>query len=331
MTTLVAIVEPETAGDPMSDRRWVRSSLRSLSRRLAEAGHQASPPTVRRLLHDLGLGLHANAKQVEGRATHPDRDTQFQYIARQRATFTAAGLPQVSVDSKKKELVGNFRNAGRAWNRAADAVNVHDFPADALGRAVPYGIYDLTRNQGSVYVGQSADTPRFAVEALVRWWVHAGQPAYPTAREVLVLADAGGSNSAQSRVWKQQLQEQVCDRFGLSVTVCHYPTGCSKWNPIEHRLFGPISLNWAGQPLRTWETLVGYVRGTTTTTGLQVQAQLLEGTYATGERVSDADMDRLNLQRHAVCPGWNYTLRPRPGADAAGGASTAEARREVVS
>lgn len=298
----------------MSDRRWVRSSLRSLRRRLAEAGHRASPPTVRRLLDVLGVGLHANAKQVEGRAAHPDRDTQFRYIAARRAAFTAAGLPQVSVDSKKKELVGNFKNAGRVWNRRAEAVNVHDFPADALGRAVPYGIYDLRRNQGYVYVGQSADTPRFAVEALARWWTSAGQVAYPTAREVLVLADAGGSNSAQSRVWKQQLQEQLCDRFGLTVTVCHYPTGCSKWNPIEHRLFGPISINWAGQPLRTWDTMISYLRGTTTTTGLQVRAELLTGDYPTGERVSDMDMNRLTLDRHSVCPTWNYTLRPRSAA-----------------
>ncbi len=327
MTTLAAIIEPETAGDPMSDRKWVRRSLRYLSRRLDEAGHQASPPTVRRLLDDLGFGLHANAKQVEERA-HPDRDQQFRYIAAQRAAFTAAGLPQVSVDSKKKELVGNFKNVGRAWSREAEAVNVHDFPADGLGRAVPYGIYDLTRNQGSVYVGQSADTPRFAVDALTRWWTSEGQAAFPAAGELLVVADAGGSNSARSRVWKRQLQEQLCDRFGLTVTVCHYPTGCSKWNPIEHRLFGPISLNWAGQPLRTWDTVLGYIRDTITTTGLQVSATLLEGTYPTGERVSDEEMARLNLDRHAVCPTWSYTLRPRSAATTH---LTAAASREVVS
>ncbi len=312
----------------MSDRKWVRRSLRSLSRRLGEAGHRASPPTVRRLLDEMGLGLHANTKQVEGRAAHPDRDQQFRYIAAQRAAFTAAGLPQVSVDSKKKELIGNFKNAGRSWSREAEAVNVHDFPADALGRAVPYGIYDLTRNQGSVYVGQSADTPRFAVEALARWWTNEGRAAYPRAREVLVLADAGGSNSARSRVWKQQLQQQLCDGFGLTVTVCHYPTGCSKWNPIEHRLFGPISINWAGQPLRSWETLLGHLRHTTTTTGLQVSAALLVGDYPTGERVSDEEMEQLHLTCHAVCPTWNYTLQPRPAATTD---RIATASREVVS
>lgn len=313
----------------MSEHKWVRCSLRRLSRRLGAAGHRASPPTVRRLLKDLGYGLHANTKQVEASAAHPERDTQFRYIAAQRQAFTAAGLPQVSVDSKKKELVGIFKNAGRAWSRVATAVNVHDFPGDALGRAVPYGIYEVTHNRGSVYVGQSADTPRFAVDALARWWRSEGQAAFPAARALLILADAGGSNSARSRVWKQQLQEHLCDGLGLTVTVCHYPTGCSKWNPIEHRLFGPISSNWAGQPLCTWETLLGYIRGTTTTTGLQVSAALLAGDYPTGERVSDEEMNRLQVERHAVCPAWNYTLRPRtlPASTDTG----SSASREVIS
>jgi hypothetical protein len=180
-----------------------------------------------------------------------------------------------------------------------------------LGRAVPYGIYDLAHNRGTVYVGQSADTPRFAVDLLARWWADEGQAAFPGASALLILADGGGSNSARSRVWKQQLQEQLCDRHGLAVTVCHYPTGCSKWNPIEHRLFGPISSNWAGHPLDTWDTLLGYLRGTTTATGLTVRAALHDGTYRTGERVTDAELTSLNLERHAVCPTWNYTLRPR--------------------
>ncbi len=311
MTVLQELVEPVIAGDPMSDRKWVRSSLRELSRRLGEAGHPASPPTVRRLLDDLGYRLHANTKQVEAGAAHPDRDTQFQYITAQRDAFAAAGLPQVSVDTKKKELIGNFKNPGRVWSQTAEAVNAHDFRQDALGRAVPYGIYDLTRNQGTVYVGTSADTPRFAVEVLARWWADEGQPAFPEAASLLILADGGGSNSARSRVWKQQLQEQLCDRFGLTVTVCHYPTGCSKWNPVEHRLFGPISQNWAGQPLRSWDILLGYLRGTTTETGLAVRAELHETVYQTGERILDDEMVRLRLDRHAVCPNWNYTIRPR--------------------
>jgi len=313
----------------MSERKWVRSSLRHLSRRLREAGHQASPPTVGRVLTDLDYGRHANAKQVEGRATDPDRDAQCRAIAAQRAAFTAVKLPQVSVDSTKQELVGAFKNAGRVWSRMAAAVNVHDFPSDALGRAVPDGIDDLTRNRGSVSVGQSADTPRFAVAALTRWWSSEGQAAYPTAGEVLVLADGGGSKSARARVWKQQLQEQLCDGLGLTVTVCHYPPGCSKWNPIEHRLFGPISRNWAGQPLRTWDTVLGSIRATVTTTGLEVGAELLAGEYPTGERVSDEEMERLTLDCHPVCPRWNYTLRPRPAA--ASSPALAGASRELGS
>jgi hypothetical protein len=318
VTALQELAEPVTAGDPMSTQTWVRASLRSLSRRLGEGGHPASPPTVRRLLDAQGYRLHANTKQLESSAAHPDRDRQFGYIAEQRQAFGAAGLPRIGVDTKKKELIGRFKNAGRAWSREAEAVNVHDFPHAALGRAVPYGIYDLAQNRGTVYVGRSADTPRFAVDLVTRWWVDEGQAAFPEASELLILADSGGSNSARSRVWKQQLQEQLCDRYGLAVTVCHYPTGCSKWNPIEHRLFGPISQNWAGHPLATWDTMLRYLQGTTTETGLTVRAALHDGTYQTGERVSDADMAALNLTRHAVCPTWNYTLRPhtvpRPGA-----------------
>lgn len=295
----------------MSEQKWVRASLRSLSRRLGEAGHPASPPTVRRLLDDQGYRLYANTKQLEPSAAHPDRDRQFEYIAEQRQAFGAAGLPQISVDTKKKELIGQFKNAGRVWGREAEAVNVHDFRPDALGRAVPYGIYDLAHNRGTVYVGRSADTPRFAVDLLARWWVDEGRAAYPDAHDLLILADSGGSNSARSRVWKQQLQEQLCDRHGLAVTVCHYPTGCSKWNPIEHRLFGPISQTWAGHPLTTWETMLDYLEGTTTQTGLAVRAALHDATYQTGEAVPDRVMASLNLTRHDACPTWNYTLRPR--------------------
>jgi hypothetical protein len=311
VTALAELVEPVTAGDPMSEQKWVRASLRSLSRRLGEAGHAASPPTVRRLLDDQGYRLHANTKQLEPSAAHPDRDRQFSYITERRQAFGTAGLPEISVDTKKKELIGPFKNAGRVWGRAAEAVNVHDFRTDALGRAVPYGIYDPAHNRGTVYVGQSADTPRFAVDVIARWWADEGRAAYPEASELLILADSGGSNSARSRVWKQQLQEQLCDRHGLAVTVCHYPTGCSKWNPIEHRLFGPISRTWAGHPLVGWETMLGYLEGTSTQTGLTVRAALHDAAYQTGESVPDAVMATLNLTKHDVCPTWNYTLRPR--------------------
>lgn len=301
----------ETAGDPMSARKWVRSSLRTLSARLTAAGHPVSPPTVGRVLKDLDYTLHGNRKQVEARAGHEDRAAQFTYIATQRATFTAAELPVISVDTKKKELVGNFKNAGQVWSRAATAVNVHDFRSDALGRAVPYGLYDPRHNRGTVAVGTSADTPQFAVEMIAQWWETEGRAAYPRATALLLLADGGGSNGCRPRCWKQQLQTRLCDHLGLTVTVCHYPTGCSKWNPVEHRLFGPISLNWAGIPLRTWDTVLNYLQGTTTTTGLTVRAFLHDQVYRTGQQVSDAEMDALNLERHAVCPTWNYTLRPR--------------------
>ncbi len=311
MPLLAGIVAPETAGDPMSAQRWVRSSLRTLSGRLHAAGHGVSPPTVGRLLTKLGYALRVNAKRVEARAGHPDRDAQFAYIAEQRQAFADAGRPILSVDTKKKELVGNFKNAGRAWSPEAEAVNVHDFLGDALGRAVPYGVYDPTHNRGTVYVGSSGDTAALAVDAIARWWDTVGRATFPPADHLLVLADAGGSNGCRLRLWKQQLQERLCDRLGLTVTVCHYPTGCSKWNPIEHRLFGPISLNWAGIPLRTWEGLLALIRGTTTATGLDVHAERLDGVYATGQTVSDAEMATLNLERHNVCPTWNYTIRPR--------------------
>jgi hypothetical protein len=326
---LQALVEPETAGDPMSDRKWVRSSLRQLSRRLTAAGHPVSHQTVGRLLRDLDYALHVNAKQVEARASHPDRDAQFAHIATQRQAFAARGLPVISVDTKKKELIGNFKNAGRTWRREADPVNVHDFPAEGLGRAVPYGVYEVGTNRGTVCVGASGDTPAFAVAAITHWWEHRGAAAYPAADQVLILADAGGSNGCRPRAWKLHLQEHLCDRLGLTVTVCHYPTGCSKWNPIEHRLFGPISLNWAGTPLRTWETMMGAIRGTTTTAGLVVEAVRLGGEYRPGQSVSDAAMAALRLDRHDVCPTWNYTLRPQSPTPP--GLAAAPVHREVVS
>jgi hypothetical protein len=307
---LEALVEPETAGDPCSDWKWVRSSLRSLSRRLTDAGHRISPPTVRRLLRDRKYSMRANVKSETG-PDPPDRDEQFCYLQQQKQAFLAAGQPVISVDTKKKELIGNFANAGRTWCREAEAVNVHDFRQDAVGRAVPYGIYDLHRNRGTVYVGESAETPRFAVDAIVRWWHEEGQRAYPEAVALLVLADGGGSNGSQPRAWKGQIQEQLADRLGLTVTVCHYPTGCSKWNPVEHRLFGPISVNWAGEPLRTFEGMVALIRGTTTTTGLTVRAERLRGEYPKGETLTDKEMKQLSLERHAICPRWNYTIRPR--------------------
>jgi hypothetical protein len=295
----------------MSEQKWVRSSLRHLSQRLTDLGHQVSPPTVGKLLRKLGYSLRVNVKKQEGSSSHPERNRQFEYIQAQRQLFEAAKCPIISVDTKKKELIGNFKNAGRAWKEQAEAVNAHDFPQDAVGKAVPYGIYDVLRNCGTVYVGSSADTPEFAVVALTRWWEEEGKAAYPEAKQILILADSGGSNGCRPRRWKQQLQEYFSDRYGLTVVVSHYPTGCSKWNPIEHRLFSQISQNWAGIPLRNFETVLNYIRGTTTQTGLTVRASLLEGEYAKGQKVSDQQMHQLNIELAEVCSRWNYTLRPR--------------------
>jgi hypothetical protein len=263
------------------------------------------------LLKKLGVGLRANVKSKEAGSNHPDREAQFSYIAEQRAAFAEAGEPVISVDTKKKDLIGNFKNGGRALGSEAEEVNVHDFPSEAAGRAVPYGIYDVRNNNGWVVVGKSADTPEFAVNAIVAWWESEGKARFPGARRLLILADGGGSNAARSRAWKQQVQEQVADRLGLEVTVSHYPRGCSKYNPIEHRLFSFISLNWAGVPLRSFETMLGLIRSTTTAAGLAVKAVLDETVYATGRQVSDAAMKALNLERHETCPDWNYTIRPR--------------------
>lgn len=306
-------MEPETAGDPDSEQKWVRSSLQQLRDDLHAEGHPISPPTIARLLKERDYSLKVNVKKEAGKE-HPDREKQFRYLEEQKRAFLTAGEPVISVDTKKKELIGNFANAGQAWCLEAERVNVHDFRQDAVGRAVPYGIYDLRFNRGSVYVGESADTPRFAVDAIVAWWQEEGRGAYPEAKALLVLADSGGSNGCQPRAWKGQIQEQLADRLGLTVTVCHYPTGCSKWNPIEHRLFGYMSLNWAGKPLRSFARMVGLIRGTKTRTGLAVRASLLQGDYPKGETVSKAEMKRLDLERHRVCPRWNYTLRPRPSA-----------------
>jgi hypothetical protein len=312
----------------MGAQKWTRRSLRRLSDHLARLGHAVSHQTVGRLLRGMDYALRVNAKRREAREGHPDRDAQFREIAAQREAFRAAGWPMISVDTKKKELIGNFKNAGRAWGRAAEAVNVHDFRQESEGRAVPYGIYDLARNRGTVVVGNSADTPAFAVAAIARWWDDEGRMAFPGTDRLLILADGGGSNGSRPRLWKQQLQEALCDARGLSVTVCHYPPGCSKWNPVEHRLFGPISSNWAGKPLRTWEALLACLRGTTTRTGLTVSACRDERPYATGQGVSEAEMAALNLEHHAVNPSWNYTPRPRAGAGVSD--TLATSIREIV-
>jgi hypothetical protein len=303
----------------MTAAKWLNCRLVDIQERLAGLGHPASKPVISRLLRTHDYRLRANVKQAGG-ATHPDRDCQFRYIGAQREHYLAQGWPVISVDTKKKELIGNFKNAGRTWGQEAEQVDAHDFPQDALGRAVPYGIYDLHANCGTVYVGQSADTPAFAVANLAHWVRGEMRERYPTATQLLIEADSGGSNSARSRVWKYRLQTQIADPYGLTLTVCHYPPGASKWNPIEHRLFSEISKTWAGCPLRSFEVMLHYLRDTTTQTGLRVRAHLVAEAYQIGERITDEEMALLCLEAHAVCPQWNYTIRPRaPLPEAAGG------------
>jgi hypothetical protein len=304
------LVEGEIAGNPTNGTKWVRSSLRRLSKILSQGGYQVGWMTVRRLLRKLDYSLKANRKELTG-PPHPDRDRQFRYIRRVKQLFLTKGYPVISVDTKNKELIGNFKNPGRAWCRRAEEVNVHDFRQEALGRAVPYGIYDLRHNEGYVYVGTSADTSEFAVDCIGWWWGDESRPTCPDESKLLILSDAGGSDGCRFRLWKKQLQEQLADRIGIEVMVCHFPTGASKWNPIEHRLFGPISLNWEGKPLRSFEAMLAYIRGTTTETGLKVKAFLIDRVYETGIKVSNEEMKALNLQRRRVCPDWNYVIKPR--------------------
>src|SRR5919205_460447 len=247
VSALLELVAPHTAGDPMSAQKWLNCRLSDIRQQLKEQGHLVSKPVISRLLRAHGYSLRANVKQAAGKQ-HPERDQQFAQIQAQRVAHQQAGQPVISVDTKKKELVGNFKNAGQIWCEQGEVVDAHDFPQDASGRAVPYGIYDLRYNRGTVYIGQSADTPAFAVDNIAHWCATEMRDRYPGATQLMIEADSGGSNSARSRVWKERLQAQVADRFGLSVTVCHYPTGASKWNPIEHRLCSEISKSWAGCP-----------------------------------------------------------------------------------
>jgi Rhodopirellula transposase DDE domain len=306
---LAKLIPDHTAGDPMNDSKWVRRSLRHLSEDLAEQGHRASPNTVGRLLRGQGITPKANRKDHAG-PSHPDRNLQFEHIQQQREAFAAAGLPVISVDGKKKELVGNFKNPGAAWCGKAQRVNTYDFLNDAECRATPYGVYDLQRNRGMVAVGTSADTGQFAVDNIEHWWEHEGSEAYAKADKLLILADGGGSNGHRPRLFKSALQK-FSNRSGLEITVCHYPTGASKWNPIEHRLFSQISINWAGKPLRTLLVMLALIRGVTTTTGLHVSAWLNPKTYEKKVKVSNAEMKALNLERLPICPKWSYIIRPQ--------------------
>ena len=316
---LLALVEPQERGDPMSPLRWTTKSTRKLAAELTRQGHRVSAGTVGDLLREEGFSLQGNAKTIEGQR-HPDRDAQFRYISEQARAHQGTADPVVSVDTKKKELIGEFKNAGREWRPAGEpeATRTHDFPQDSAGKAVPYGIYDITANAGWVSVGTDHDTAAFAVESIRRWWNAAGRGDYPAARRLLITADAGGSNGYRTRAWKAELAALAVET-GLEIRVCHFPPGTSKWNKIEHRLFSHITMNWRGRPLTSHEVIVATIAATTTRTGLRVHAELGTSAYDTGIKVSDGQMGALPLTRHDWHGDWNYTLHPK-AYDQAGGA-----------
>jgi hypothetical protein len=308
---LERLVEPTTRGDPASPLRWTCKSMRKLADELAARGHRVSQEWVRLTLRGLRYSLQGNRKTREG-ADHPDRDAQFAHINATATAFLAAGDPVISVDAKKKELVGDFKNGGREWAPAGqpEEVRVYDFPIKALGRVTPYGVYDLAANAGWVSVGIDHDTAAFAVATVRRWWEQRGQRRYPHAQRLLITADGGGSNGSRNRLWKQELQ-QWADASGLALTVCHFPPGTSKWNKIEHRLFAFISQNWRARPLLTYAIILDLIAHTTTSTGLTVESYLDSATYPTGVAVTDAEMETLRIERDPFHGEWNYTIRPR--------------------
>jgi Rhodopirellula transposase DDE domain len=307
---LEGIMAENTAGDPMGHLRWTNKSTGRIAEELTRLGHPTSDETVRRKLVEMGYSLQANRRSLEG-SSPAARDQQFRYINRLVKRFLRESNPVLSVDTKKKERVGNFKNAGRTWRRQGEPeeVNIYDFPHLGEGPAIPYGAYDVGRNQGFVNVGTSHDTAEFAVESLRRWWRLVGRRHYPTATAILLCADGGGSNGFRNRAWKCHLQ-QLADQLGMELTVCHYPPGTSKWNKIEHRMFSFISLNWKGQPLVTYETVINLIGATRTRAGLRVKAALDSGSYELGVKISDADMEQLRLKPHSTLPAWNYSIAP---------------------
>lgn len=302
-------METDTAGDPMSDRKWSRKDTRSISDEMKARGVELCPNTAGQLLKAQRYSLRVNRKSV-AETRHPDRNQQFEIIAETRKRFEDAGQPILSTDSKKKELIGNFKNAGKAWGKKSTDVNEHDFRSCATAIASPYGIYEPLRNRGAVVIGTSSDTPEFAVDCLDTWLSEIGWTAYPGMKEILLLCDSGGSNGCRPRFWKYRLYHTIARRHGITVTVCHYPSGASKWNPVEHRLFSFISLDWAGHPLRSLELMMAYIEGTTTRTGLQVRAFLNERNYAKGRTVPDDEFKDLPISHHSQLPAWNYTISP---------------------
>jgi transposase len=310
LADLEELVEPNTRGDPQSALRWTCKSTARLAEELRRKGHQIGPRTVAELLHELDYSLQANRKTREG-SSHPDRNAQFEHINLQIQVFQQRGQPVVSVDTKKKELIGDFKNGGREWQPKGkpEAVRVHDFLDKKLGKAIPYGVYDVAGNRGWVSVGTDHDTAEFATETIHRWWRHMGSAAYPQAKELLILADGGGSNSSRTRLWKIALQ-RLADQTGIAVSVSHFPPGTSKWNKIEHRMFSHITENWRGKPLVSHEVIVNLIGNTTTKKGLTIQAELDTNTYPTGIEVTDEELAKVRIQPDTFHGDWNYRILP---------------------
>lgn len=308
---LEGLLESGTRGHPESALLWTCKSTAKLAVELSANSHPVSARTVASLLKEAGFSLQSNSKTKEG-SSHPDRNAQFEYIGRRVAMFQRRGQPAVSVDTKKKELVGEFKNAGREWRPKGETVevNVHDFPTPGMGKAIPYGIYDLATNEGWVSVGIDHDTARFAVAGIRRWWKEMGSRRFPEATELLITADGGGSNGSRNRLWEVALQE-LADELGLRLVVCHFPPGTSKWNKIEHRLFSFITNNWRGRPLTTYQVIVNLIASTTTREGLVVKAAIDSERYETGEKITDEQMAELNIRPAKFHGEWNYTIRPR--------------------
>jgi hypothetical protein len=310
LRALMTLVAPATRGDPESPLVWTSASTANLARALTSAGHTVSPTTVGEILKAAGYSLQANAKTIQGR-DHPDRDAQFHYVQAQIDDHRAAGDPVLSIDTKKKENIGNYKNNGREYRPAGDPqrVNDHDFPNADLGKAIPYGLYDVAANSGWVSVGTDHDTAQFAIATLRTWWNKIGKDTYPGTRRLLLCADAGGSNGYRTRLWKTELAALAAET-GLAISVCHLPPGTSKWNKIEHRLFSHISMNWRGRPLTSHEVVVNTIAATTTNTGLTVHAELDTGTYPTGIKIDKAEMKKIPLTKHDFHGEWNYTITP---------------------
>jgi len=307
---LLHLIEDETAGDPMKERKWVRKDLRWMKEELEKKGIKASIGMIWNTLKKLKISLKKN-KKSKSTKDHPNRDEQFQYLNKVKRMALALGVPIMSVDGKKKELIGNFKNDGMTWRMEAIEVLDHDFPSLAGGKLIPYGIYDLKNNNGHVYCGITRDTSEFAVDCIYEWWMEYGRIAYPNQSEILILCDSGGSNGYRWRMWKWALQTKLADRLGLTVFVCHYPSGASKYNPIEHKMFCFISKNWAGEPLTTYYKALSFIRSTKTEKGLEVGASLIEKEYKVGLKVSKEQMASLNIKHAKVCPQWNYCIKPR--------------------